>query len=449
MKGRIAGPRGTRDSFPPESYKTGIIEKSFQEVAHRYGYILVSTPVFENTELFSRSLGQESELVSKEMYTFPDHKGRSLTLRPEGTSGIVRALIEGNVRPEGFILKYHYSGNCYRYTAVEKGHWREFHQVGIEAFGSDSPYLDVEVISLATTFLDELGIGPYIVSLNSSGSSNRRGDYMEKLKGFLYLRRDILCLECQHKTLKNPLSAFACKQNQCREAMKEAPRMLDSLADEDKRHFNTVHSSLESLNIPCKLDPLLVKAFAYYTRTVFEIHPAGETSGRDPLITGGRYDDLFKLLGGEQVPAVGFAGNSYRIAEILPEEKNFDMSRLIGGELLVLATDEAAYSSALNLALELRKLRFCAAFDILAHPTDYQLKRATQYGVKRVILVGQDEVRDGNVIVWATDKNQRWIMPGDKFKERPSALAALEGIGGKPIIEPKVQNSPFDNPGLA
>jgi len=437
MKGRIAGARGTRDFFPPESYKMQVVEEAFQETAHRYGYILVRTPLFERTELFTRSLGEESDLVTKEMYTFPDHRGRSLTLRPEGTAGIVRSLIEGGVRPEGFILKYHYFGNMYRYTPIERGRYREFPQMGAEALGSDAPYLDVEIISLAYSFLRELGIEGLIVSLNSIGSTNGRAEYIGRLKDFLYLRRDILCTECQTRTIKNPLSAFACTQNQCIEALRDAPLTLDNLADEDKRHFKTVYSCLESLGIPYKLDSTLVRSFDYYSRTVFEINFKGDSGMKDYLVGGGRYDDLFDRLGGESVPAIGFAGNTARIAEVLPEEKYPDMAKLIAGEVLVISMDDKGYAEAFNLALHLRELKFHASFDILSHPYDYQLKRAGQYGVKRIISIGAKEVEDGNAIVTAVDKNLRWIMPREKFQNRPSAIAALEGIGGRPYIEEK------------
>ena len=440
MKGRIAGARGTRDFFPPESYKMQIVEDAFQETAHRYGYILVRTPLFERTELFTRSLGEESDLVTKEMYTFPDHRGRSLTLRPEGTAGIVRSLIEGGVRPEGFILKYYYFGNMYRYLPIERGRYREFPQVGAEALGSDAPCLDVEIISLAYSFLRELGIDGLIVSLNSIGSSNGRAEYIGRLKDFLYLKRDMLCAECQSRTIKNPLSAFSCPQNQCKEILRDAPLTFDNLADEDKRHFKTVYSSIEGLGIPYKLDSALIRSFDYYTRTVFEINFKNDTGLKDPLVGGGRYDDLFIRLGGENVPAVGFAGNTARIAEVLPKEKYPDMSKLIGGEVLIIASDEKGYAEAFKLALLLRGLKFCAAFDILSHPYDYQLKRAAQYGVKRLISIGAKEVEDGNVIVTAVDKNLRWIMSREKFANRPSALAALEGIGGRPYIEGRKQD---------
>jgi histidyl-tRNA synthetase len=371
------------------------VEGAIREVCRRYHYLEVRTPIFEHTELFERTTGETTDIVEKQMYTFRDRGGRSLTLRPEGTAPVVRAYLEAPERPL-LPWKVFYLGPMFRHERPQAGRFRQFVQFGVEALGSDDPALDGEVIALARDLFGKLGLQGLSVHLNSIGCHRCRPSYRQAL--LEYLRgREGLCVDCTRRLEVNPLRVLDCKEPSCRALVAEAPRPADFLCSECHQHFAAVRGFLERMGIPYELDPTLVRGLDYYTRTVFEIMH-GALGAQNTVCAGGRYDGLVEQLGGDPTPGVGFATGLERLIATLELEGRLPPPpREV--QVMVVYAGEAARWTALDILYCLRGSGWQADIDYLGRSLRAQMKHAARLGASLVVMVGEEEIAAGEVTV--------------------------------------------------
>lgn len=387
-------PKGTKDLLPEDTEKLRYIENKIENICEKYDFKEIRVPVFEHTELFQRGVGETTDVVQKEMYTFDDKGGRSITLRPEGTSGVVRAYIENGMASLPSPQKYFYNMAMYRYENVQKGRLREFHQIGAEVFGSDSYLADVEVILLASNIFKTLNISNIKLYLNSIGCPKCRAEYQKVLKEFLSKNIDKYCKTCQTRFEKNPMRILDCKEKTCKELNKGAPVILDYLCEECKEHFENVKKSLDKLNIKYEIDAGIVRGLDYYTKTVFEF--VDEVEGYT-VLGGGRYDKLVEEIGGQSTPAIGFATGVERLMEVY--ERNNDKVQEKVPDLYIVATGENENIVATKLAYELRNNDIYVVKDINARSFKAQFKYADKIKAKYVIVIGENEINSNTVNV--------------------------------------------------
>ncbi len=385
--------KGFSDLFPPEVTTYVFMEETAREVFSRYGYQEIRIPVLEQTELFSRSIGQETDVVQKEMYTFPDRKGRSMTLRPEATAGVVRAYIDSPCSSAGAVSKLFTFGPMFRYERPQKGRTRQFHQVNAEILGENSPWSDAESIIMLWTYLKQLGLKKLDIEINSLGCPECRPGFHLALKNFLKnLDQDGLCSDCRRRADTNPLRVLDCKVPGCRERVKEAPRITLSLCNECENHFEKVINMLRESGLKYYLNPNLVRGLDYYQRTTFEVisHDIGAQSS---VAGGGRYDGLISALGGPDVPGVGFACGMERLALLIDgineRPKDFYLAVL----------HEQAMDKALLMAQLLREKGFSGEMGFQVKSVKAQLRQANKLRVKTCLLLGLDELNKGEIQV--------------------------------------------------
>jgi histidyl-tRNA synthetase len=377
-------PRGTQDIGPPEVYTWRYVEGVFDATFSRFGYDPLRTPIFESTDLFLRSVGEATDIVSKEMYTFRDRGGRSVTLRPENTAAVIRAYLDAGMHRAGGVTRLSYIGPMFRYDRPQAGRYRQFHQVGVEAVGNMSPMLDVEVIDIVMTALANLGFAGLTVKLNSVGCGRCRGSYIEILREALAQHKDELCGDCQERALSNPLRVFDCKKDD--EIKQRLPAIVDHLCDECRTHFADVKSLLVSLGREFEEDPQLVRGLDYYTKTTFEILH-GKLGAQNALCGGGRYDDLVEQCGGPSTPAVGFSAGLERIIAVLPEKASRERSRP-RLDFSVACVGTASASRALKVARTLRD-HGVVEVDTSMRTLKTQLKGAEKKRARIVVIVDE------------------------------------------------------------
>ena len=387
-------PKGTKDLLPEDTEKLRYIENKIENICEKYDFKEIRVPVFEHTELFQRGVGETTDVVQKEMYTFDDKGGRSITLRPEGTAGVVRAYIENGMASLPSPQKYFYNMAMYRYENVQNGRLREFHQIGAEVFGSDSYLADVEVILLASNIFKTLNISNIKLYLNSIGCPKCRAEYQKVLKEFLSKNIDKYCKTCQTRFEKNPMRILDCKEKTCKELNKGAPVILDYLCEECKEHFENVKKSLDKLNIKYEIDAGIVRGLDYYTKTVFEFVDEVEEY---TVLGGGRYDKLVEEIGGQSTPAIGFATGVERLMEVY--ERNNDKVQEKVPDLYIVATGENENIVATKLAYELRNNDIYVVKDINARSFKAQFKYADKIKAKYVIVIGENEINSNTVKV--------------------------------------------------
>lgn len=387
---RIKAPRGTEDILPGQIEKWQRIEQTARELFLLYNYREIQTPLFEDTRLFQRSIGESTDIVEKEMYTFLDKKGRSLTLRPEGTAPVVRAYLEHKLYARGGVNKFFYVGPFFRYERPQAGRKREFYQIGVEAIGSDSPALDAEVINLSLHFLNSLGLQTLHIALNSIGCSTCQPLYREKLKQFLNEHLEELCDDCRRRTESNTLRVLDCKNEKCLSILKNAPLTLDFLCSACKEHFESVKHLLDMLGIKYEIVSNLVRGLDYYTRTTFEIVDS-RLGAQNAVTAGGRFDGLVEEMGGEPTSAVGFAAGVDRIALAMDEEgvKVSDGKRTFA--FIAIAGKEYLERGILLLD-ELRRSGIPAEMDYEGRSLKSQFRVADKLGVKFTMILGQEGV---------------------------------------------------------
>lgn len=385
----IQKPKGTKDILPSESYKWQYIEKLAKDIFENSGLQEIRVPVFENTELFLRGVGETTDVVQKEMYTFEDKGGRSITLRPEGTAGAVRAYIENGMASLPSPIKLWYAMSIYRYENVQKGRQREFHQICVEVLGSGAYQADVEVILLGQKFFEALKIPNIKLMLNSIGCPTCRAKYQEALRDFIRPNLDKYCETCKNRFDKNPMRILDCKEDACKKMNQGAPVILDYLCPECKEHFENVKKRLTELGVDYEIDSSIVRGLDYYTKTVFEFVSQDEGY---TVLGGGRYDGLVKELGGQDTPAVGFATGVERILEIYEKYNKENVVQPRKMDLYLATMGDKAELEATQLALALREKGLFVEVDVAGRSLKAQFKYADKKEAKYVLIMGEDEV---------------------------------------------------------
>ena len=391
----INGPRGTKDILPDTVAQWTYVENVIRDICARYGYREIRTPIFEHTELFLRGIGETTDVVEKEMYTFTDRGERSLTLRPENTASVVRSYLQNKLYAAEALVKLFYIGSMFRYDRPQAGRYREFHQFGIEALGEADAAVDAEIIVLAVEFLRALGLKELKLHLNSVGCPKCRPVYREKLQSFFRPHLAELCGDCRSRFERNPLRLLDCKHEHCHALAAGAPRITDCLCEECRTHFEAVQSYLTAVDVPFELDANLVRGLDYYTKTAFEVKytPLGAQSA---VAGGGRYDGLVEEVGGPPTPGIGFAVGLERVLLAL-EKQGLLPSEHDAVDVFVVALGDATKLSAFKLMQEVRAAKLSAAMDFAGRSMKAQMKQANKKNARFVAILGEDEVREGIV----------------------------------------------------
>ena len=390
----IHGIKGVKDILPDEIGRWQAIESAARRLSRLYGFREIRVPIFELTELFARSIGASTDIVEKEMYTFPDRDGKSLTLRPEGTAGVVRAFIEHNLSASPTLQKFFYVGPMFRHERPQAGRLRQFHQFGVESYGNPGALADVEVISLLWKFLTELQLPGLTLEMNSLGELSDRTAYTAVLLGFLQQRKERLCENCRRRMETNPLRVLDCKVPECKAATAEAPKITDSLSIQSRAHFDQVLNGLRDLGIPFVLNPRLVRGLDYYTLTTFEV-TSQHLGAQNAVGAGGRYDGLVEVLGGPKTPAIGFAVGLERVSLMLP-----DSILPVDPQLLVVAAfGSQGLPVGVRLLYDLRGLGVQAEMDSRATSLKAHLRQADRMKASYVVMIGDDEVLKGQLLL--------------------------------------------------
>jgi len=393
----IQKPKGTQDLLPGVVEKWQYIEEKARDVCRRFNYKEIRTPIFENTELFQRGVGETTDIVEKEMYTFPDKADRSMTLRPEGTAGVVRAYVENKLYGEPDINKLYYIGPMFRYEQPQAGRYRQFHQFGIEAIGSADPSLDAEVIAMGYLFYKEIGLKGVRVEINSVGNPSCRSVYREELQKFFAPVKDKLCKDCQSRYERNPMRILDCKKDQ--EYGVGAPSILDFLDEECQTHFNKVQRHLTDMGIEFVINPRMVRGLDYYTHTAFEYKAAG-IGAIDTISGGGRYNGLVGTIGGSNIdqPGVGFGLGLERVLLVL-EAQGVEVPGVRPLDAYLIGLGEAAGDEIAKLLFELRSAGLTAEKDYTSRKMKAQMKSADRYAARFVAILGEDELAKGTIML--------------------------------------------------
>ncbi|MFO7895840.1 MAG: histidine--tRNA ligase [Candidatus Cloacimonadales bacterium] len=384
-------PRGTYDILPTESYKWQYVQTTFRRVANLYNFKEIVTPIFESSELFERSVGDNSDIVEKEMYKFTDKKGRNLALRPEGTAPVVRAVVENNLDLEPNSCKLYYMGPMFRYDRPQKGRYRQFYQYGVEYFASEHPLVDAQTIALADTFLKELGLKNYRLEINSIGNDNCSQIYDAALIEYFQPQADALCTDCQRRLQKNPKRVLDCKNKNCRVIAAQAPSMLDYLDEECSTHFNNLQKYLQEMKIDFVVNPTIVRGLDYYSKTAFEFIDSN-LGAQSTLIGGGRYDGLVKQMGGRDVPGIGFAGGFERLLLSLEAEK-ISFGAEAKPQLFLVTLGQQAENYAAELLAKLRNAQISVEYSPDKRSIKAQMKAADRSLADFVAILGDDELQ--------------------------------------------------------
>ena len=398
--------KGMKDRHSDDVRKYDFIVDTAKKVFSKYGFERIITPILEETELFRRSVGDETDVVSKEMYEFKDKGNRSVSMRPEGTAGVVRAYLEAGLHKSDPIVKWFYNGPMYRYEAPQKGRYREFHQVGAEIFGIRSPYLDAEIIRMGCEFLEKLGITGLTVEINSLGNIESRKKYIEDLKAFMAERLDKLSEDSKKRYEKNPLRALDSKDKGDQEQFKDAPKLYDYLDEESKKYFEDTKKYLELLNIKYVENPKLVRGLDYYSDTVFEIK-SDKLGAQATVLAGGRYDRLLEILDKVKIPAIGFAAGMERIAMLMDENL---IENKENGVYVVYFDDTKEYF--IKTLEELRKNDIKASFDYNPKSFGAQMKKANKINAEYVLILGEDEQKENVVTLkkFSTGEQEKYSL---------------------------------------
>lgn len=416
----ISAPRGTKDILPGEVEKWQYMEDTVRRVCARFGYREIRTPLFEHTELFQRGIGEATDIVEKEMYTFTDRGGRSITLRPEGTAPVVRAYLEHKLYGSAQPVRLFYLGPMFRYERPQAGRYRQFHQFGIEALGSQDPLMDTETILVALTIFEELGLEDLHVQLNSMGCAQCRPKYREGLKDYLKGRLDRLCGVCRTRYELNPVRILDCKEKACRGELEQVPEIVDYLCPECRDHFEHVKGYLTSLGRSFSLNPRLVRGLDYYTKTVFEVIAPG-MGAQNAVAGGGRYDGLAEECGGRETPAVGFAAGMERLLLALESQgKTLPLPREL--DAFVAIVGDQARMMGLKVAVALRDSGFKVAMETEGRSLRAQLKAADRLLVRHVVIIGEEELAQDVAIIRDMEDGGQQEVPLGQLLAAPERL---------------------------
>lgn len=412
-------PRGTKDILPDTVGDWNYVEGEIRELCRRFGYSEIRTPIFEHTELFQRGIGEGTDVVDKEMYTFTDRGERSITLRPENTASAVRAYLQNKLYAQSNLVKLFYIGSMFRYDRPQAGRMREFHQFGVEALGEANPAVDAEVILLAMNLLEGLGLKNLELSINSVGCPKCRSKYRTMLQDFFQDKLEDLCEDCRSRFERSPLRILDCKKDSDKPYMADAPKITDCLCEECAEHFAKLKELLTSAGISFTHDPRLVRGLDYYTKTAFEIKypPLGAQSA---VAGGGRYDGLIEEMGGNPTPAVGFAIGLERLLLAL-ESQNLLPEKNRSVDAYVVALGETAQAEGFKLLNSLRQQGLSAAMDFAGRSMKAQMKQANKLGAKYSVILGEDEISEGVVMLRSMEDSSQAKVPMNQVAEKIKA----------------------------
>lgn len=409
----IKRPNGTEDVVPKDVHKWHTIEKIARDTAESFGFGEIRFPTFENTELFLRSVGETTDVVQKEMYTVMAKESK-FTLRPEGTAGSIRAMLQNGLLNEALPQRVYYLTSCFRHERPQAGRLREFHQFGVEMAGSASPAADAEVISLANTLLNRLGIKNIELYINSIGCPECRSKYHEALKSYFEARKDELCDTCKDRLVKNPMRLLDCKSPICQEIGKDAPLIIDYLCDDCGNHFESLKSYLDKLGISYKVNPKIVRGLDYYTKTVFEFVTT-EIGAQGTVCGGGRYDGLIEQLGGQHTPALGFGMGIERLLLVM-DQQNCDYLTPKNCDIYFATMGDAALEKAMELSKALREYGYFAEYDMMGRGLKAQMKYANKIGAAFTVVLGDNELEQSKAKLKEMEKgDETEVALDDKF----------------------------------
>lgn len=406
-----SSPKGTEDLLPQDSYRWHYLEKTFKETADAYNFKEIRVPTFEHTELFERGVGDTTDVVEKQMYTFTDKGGRSVTLRPEGTASVARSFLQNSLYALPMPMKAFYNIACFRYENKQKGRLREFHQFGVEAFGTENATMDAEIVSLAITFLKSVGLTDLSININSIGCPECRKAYSDALREYLKPRYDELCDTCKGRYERNPLRIIDCKSEVCQDIVKDAPKLLDYICDDCREHFEQFKACLDAMDINYTIDTGIVRGLDYYTKTVFEI-----ISGDFTVCGGGRYDGLVEELGGKSTPAVGFGLGIERLLLRL-DETGVEIPKPDGVSLYIAPMGERAIKEAQKLAYSLRQAGISVDTDHLGRGLRASMKYADKLGASNTLVLGDNEIGTGIVKIKNMSSGEETEIALDKIAD--------------------------------
>ena len=386
-------PKGTKDILPDQIYKWQFIEERFRKICRAYGFREIRTPMFEHTELFQRGVGDTTDIVQKEMYTFDDHAGRSITLKPEGTASVVRSFVEHKTYADVQPTKDYYIIPCFRYEKPQSGRLREFHQVGLEIFGTPDMLADCDVIAIGHDFLDEMGVKDVELRINSVGCPKCRAAYRKALQDYLRPHFDELCETCQERFDRNPMRILDCKSPEDQEIVKDAPLMLDYLCDDCRKAFEEVQDGLRAMGIDFVIDPKIVRGLDYYTKTAFEF-VSNKIGAQGTVCGGGRYDNLVEEIGGPATPGVGFGLGIERLL-LLMEANGYEIPEPDPLDVFITVMGDKAKLKGLEIIHQLHLAGISAQMDLMSRNVKGQFKYAARLGARYTVVIGEDELDRG------------------------------------------------------
>lgn len=408
-------PKGTKDMMPDQAYKWHYIEKAFTEICRKYGFDEIRTPVFEHTELFQRGVGDTTDIVQKEMYTFQDYGKRSITLKPEGTSPVVRAYTEHKLYAGVQPTKLYYNIPCFRYEKPQSGRLREFHQFGVETFGTADMMADAEIISLAYDFLQEMGITDIELRINSVGCPHCRKKHREALREFLKPKYDQLCDTCKDRFDRNPMRIIDCKSPVCHELVQGAPMMIDYMCDDCADAFEQLKSNLDAMGIEYTVDPGIVRGLDYYTKTAFEFVTT-KIGAQGTVCGGGRYDHLVEEIGGPATPGVGFGLGKERLL-LTMEACGVEIPEPDGADVFIAVMGDEAKAAGLKLMRELRQNGLAVQMDIMGRNIKNQFKYANRIHASKTVVIGQDELENDSFTIKNMETSEQVTVPMGSLAE--------------------------------
>lgn len=409
--------KGTEDVLPKDSYRWQFVEDVMRKESAAYGFKEIRTPVFEHTELFARGVGQTTDVVQKEMYTFDTKGGESVTLRPEGTAGAARAVLEHGLVNDSLPIKASYFVSCYRYEKPQAGRLREFHQFGLECYGTQSPVADAELICAAQSIFDRLGIKQRRLEINSIGCPTCRAEYHKALKEYFYGYKDELCETCNSRLEKNPMRILDCKSPVCSKIAQGAPKITDYLCDECKEHFASVQKYLDAAGVEYTVNPTIVRGLDYYTKTVFEF-VTDFIGAQGTVCGGGRYDGLIEELGGKHLPSLGFAMGIERLL-MLMDKQGIEIPKPSTCDLYVAVMGESASLKSFEIIKAVRSCGLIAETDVVGRGLRAQMKYADKIGAKFSMVLGDNEIEQGKAVIKnMSSGEQTEIVLDDTFAEK-------------------------------
>ncbi len=411
--------RGMNDILPEDAIKWKWVRDVMHEVLERYGFREILIPVLEETRLFQRGIGETTDIVEKEMYTFEDRSGQSLTLRPEATASIVRAYIQHYLFKTGKIEKYYFWGPMFRYERPQKGRYRQFYQIDVEAFGSNAPSLDADIIASLYDFLTALRVPQVTIELNSLGCPKCRPAYHKALKAYFSDKQSALCPDCKTRLVRNPLRILDCKVETCHELALNAPTIHEFLCEDCQNHFRHVRNYLEDLAIPYRLNPLMVRGLDYYVRTTFEA--VSENLGAQSAVAGGgRYDGLVRQLGGPDIPGIGYAMGMERLIMILQDSLN---TLSWPCDIFIATLGEKALHLGISLASKLRRMHQVCEFSYEPKSLKAQMKLANRLGARFSVIIGENEIQGKSIVIRNMETREQMFLPlDDRLSEKILAL---------------------------